>query len=86
MVCVSALFIFSSQPTYAAKTLNDAVRKAGKNGNNKVISAQTIQKNNKQTHVVRVLTKKGKVKTMRYPVKGGGQKKPKKPHKKSNDG
>lgn len=86
MLIVAALLIFSAQPAYAAKTLNDAVRKAGKNGNNKVISAQTIQKNNKQTHVVRVLTKKGKVKTMRYPVKGGAKKKPKKPRKNNNGG
>ncbi len=80
-VCICALLIFSIQPAFATKTLADAVKKAGKNGKTKVISAQTTQKNNKQTHVVRVLTNKGKVKTMRYPAKGRAQKKPKKPHK-----
>ncbi|MCF6263915.1 MAG: hypothetical protein L3J24_10060 [Xanthomonadales bacterium] len=78
---ICALLVFSIQPAFATKTLADAVKKAEKNGNTKVISAQTVQKNNKQTHVVRVLTKKGKVKTMRYPGKGGAQKKPKKPRK-----
>ncbi|MCF6225391.1 MAG: hypothetical protein L3J22_03675 [Xanthomonadales bacterium] len=86
VVCVCALLILSIQPAFATKTLADAVKKAEKNGKTKVISAQTTQKNNKQTHVVRVLTNKGKVKTMRYPVKGGAQKNPKKPRKNKNGG
>ena len=77
--------LLGTQPVYAAKTLNYAVRKAEKNGNSKVISARTVEKNNKRTHEVRVLTDKGKLKTMRYPANGAKQNTAQKPRKKNKD-
>ncbi len=76
---VLALLLLATQPVLAAKTLKDAVKKAGRNGQTKVISARTVEKNNKRTHEVRVLTDKGTVKTMRYPANSTKQNKPKTP-------
>ena len=73
------------QPAFAAKTLNDAVKKAEKSGSSKVISARTVEKNNSKTHEVRVLTDKGKVKTMRYPANGSKQNKTNKNRSKNPD-
>lgn len=67
-VIVIAMGLLFSQIAVSAKTLNEAVKTATKGGNSKVISARTVNKNLKRTHEVRVLTNKGKVKTIRYPA------------------
>lgn len=83
VLVITTVLLFSQSPV-SAETLNEAVKTAGKGGKTKVISARTVKKGNRRTHEVRVLTNKGKVKTMRYPAnragkspKGAKQSKPK---------
>ncbi len=71
VLAAAALLLLSQQPLFA-KTLNEAVKTAGKGGKTKVISARTVNKGKGRTHEVRVLTNKGKVKTMRYPANRKG--------------
>lgn len=82
---VVTLLLLSAQPVFAAKTLNEAVNKAKRSGNGKVISARTVERNNRRIHEVRVLTHKGKVRTMRYPANGANQKKAPKPRKQNKN-
>ena len=53
-----------------AQSLNEAARQAAKQHNAKVLSAQTVQKGDKQVHVIKLLTQEGVVKTVRVTVKG----------------
>lgn len=77
------LLLSLAQLPVQAKTLNEAVKTAGKGGKSKVISARTVNKGQKRTHEVRVLTKRGKLKTVRYPAnrKSNSIKSPPKHHK-----
>jgi hypothetical protein len=52
-----------------AQTLDEAARKAARQNDAKVLSAQTVQDGARQVHVIKLLTKKGVVKTVRVPVK-----------------
>jgi hypothetical protein len=54
-----------------AQTLAEASRDAARKYNAEVISAQTVQQGGKKVHVIKLLTKKGVVKTVRVPVKEG---------------
>ncbi len=65
---VVGLMLLLAPPIVLAKTLNEAVKTASKDGKRKVISARTVNMGKKRTHEVRVLTSKGKVKTVRYPA------------------
>lgn len=49
--------------------LEDAARKAAKQNNAKVLSAKTVKRGNQRTHEIKLLTKKGVVKTVRVPDK-----------------
>jgi cell division protein YceG involved in septum cleavage len=53
--------------TVSAISLNEAAKRAARQHDAKVLSAQTIQKGNQRTHVIKLLTKKGVVKTVRVP-------------------
>jgi len=53
--------------TVFAITLNEAASKAARQHDAKVLSARTIQQGNKRIHEIKVLTKKGVVKTVRVP-------------------
>ncbi len=48
--------------------LRSAARQAAAQYQGKVISAETVVKNGRRFHVIRVLTKEGKVKTVRIPA------------------
>ena len=50
-----------------AITLDEAARKAARQYNAKVLSARTVQQGNSRVHVIKLLTKKGVVKTVRIP-------------------
>ena len=59
LVCVLPVSAFGT-------TLADATRKAARANNTaKVLSAKTVVKGNSRTHHIKVLTKKGVVKTIR---------------------
>jgi hypothetical protein len=48
-----------------AITLDEAARKAARQNDAQVLSARTIQQGNKRIHEIKLLTKKGVVKTVR---------------------
>lgn len=50
-----------------AISLDEAARQAARQHDAKVLSAKTIQRGNKRTHEIKLLTKKGVVKTVRIP-------------------
>jgi hypothetical protein len=50
-----------------AISLNDAARKAAKQNDAKVLSARTVQQGKRRIHEIKLLTKKGVVKTVRIP-------------------
>ena len=79
------VLMLSTQSVYAAQSLNEAVKKAERTSKGKVISARTVERNQKRTHEVRVLSKKGKVKTMRYPANGANKNKAAKKNRNEKD-
>lgn len=54
-----------------AITLDEAARQAARQNNAKVLSARTVQKGNSRIHEIKLLTKKGVVKTVRIPENSG---------------
>jgi cell division protein YceG involved in septum cleavage len=52
-----------------AQSLDEAARQAARQYNAKVLSARTVQEGNKRVHVIKLLTQKGVVKTVRVTVK-----------------
>ena len=50
-----------------AITLNEAAKRAAKQNDAKVLSARTIQQGSRRIHEIKVLTKKGVVKTVKIP-------------------
>jgi len=50
-----------------AVSLNEGEKQAARQNDAKVLSAKTVQKGNSRTHEIKVLTKKGVVKTVRVP-------------------
>ena len=52
-----------------AQSLDEAARQAARQYNAKVLSARTVQDGNRRVHVIKLLTQKGVVKTVRVTVK-----------------
>ncbi len=50
-----------------AISLNEAAERAAKQNDAKVLSAKTVQKGSSRVHEIKLLTKKGVVKTVRVP-------------------
>jgi len=68
---VFALLLALSLPSAAfAQTLDEAARQAARAHDAKVLSAYTVNEGKKQVHVIKLLTSKGVVKTVRVTVKG----------------
>lgn len=53
-------------------TLSEAVERVRRQYNGRIVSAETKCNGNRETHVIKVLTQDGKVKTVRVPGKGCG--------------
>jgi len=53
--------------TAEAITLKQAARQVARQYDGKVVAARTIERNGRRIHVIRVVTKKGVVKTVRVP-------------------
>lgn len=51
------------------QTLEEAARQAARQHDAKVLSAHTVQQGKRKVHVIKLLTKKGVVKTVRIPVR-----------------
>ena len=64
--CAILLISLMSVSSYAI-SLNDAARKAAKQNDAKVLSARTVQQGSRRIHEIKLLTKKGVVKTVRIP-------------------
>jgi outer membrane lipoprotein-sorting protein len=65
-VCLT-LLVFLLPVSAFAISLDEAARQAAKQNNAKVLSARTVQKGNSRVHEIKLLTKKGVVKTVRVP-------------------
>ena len=52
-----------------AQTLGEAARQAARQHDAKVLSARTVQQGKKRVHVIKLLTRKGVVKTIRITVR-----------------
>ena len=64
IVSLSLLLSLLSASAFAI-SLDEAARKAARQNDAKVLSARTVQQGNKRVHEIKLLTKKGVVKTVR---------------------
>jgi len=62
-----ALLMLSISVSALAISLNEAAKRAAKQNDAKVLSARTVQKGSSRVHEIKLLTKKGVVKTVRVP-------------------
>jgi hypothetical protein len=67
-VCLT-LLVFLIPVSAFAISLDDAARQAARQNDAKVLSARTVQKGNSRIHEIKLLTKKGVVKTVKIPEK-----------------
>ena len=65
-VCLT-LLVFLIPVSAFAISLNEAAKQAARQYDAKVLSAKTIQQGNSRIHEIKLLTKKGVVKTVRVP-------------------
>jgi hypothetical protein len=63
-VCLT-LLVFLMPVSAFAITLDEAAKQAARQNDAKVLSARTIQKGNSRVHEIKLLTKKGVVKTVK---------------------
>jgi hypothetical protein len=61
------LLVFLMPLSAFAITLDEAARRAARQNDAKVLSARTVQQGNNRIHEIKLLTKKGVVKTVRVP-------------------
>lgn len=61
------LLILLMPASVSAISLDEAAKRAARQNDAKVLSARTIQKGNQRVHEIKLLTKKGVVKTVRVP-------------------
>lgn len=66
IICMTLLISLMSVSAFAV-TLNEAARRAAKQNDAKVLSARTVKQGNNRIHEIKLLTKKGVVKTVRIP-------------------
>lgn len=68
LLVIALIFATSVATAQQAKTLKEAVAEVREQTNGKILSAKTIRQNNKRVHVIKVITDKGRVKTVRKPA------------------
>ncbi len=66
---VLMLVLLLSGSVFAVE-LNEAAKRAARKNDAKVLSAKTIKQGNRRTHQIKLLTKKGVVKTITAPANG----------------
>jgi len=76
-VCLTLLVLLLPVSAFAV-SLDEAAKQAAKQNDAKVLSARTVRKDNGRTHEIKLLTKKGVVKTVKVP--DNTKKKKKKKH------
>lgn len=72
ILCLT-LLVMTLPATAMAISLEEAARKAARQNDAKVLSARTVQKGNSRVHEIKLLTKKGVVKTVRIPDNSKGK-------------
>ena len=65
-MCITLLVLLLPVSAYAVE-LEEAAKQAAKQNDAKVLSAKTVRQNNSRTHEIKLLTKKGVVKTVKVP-------------------
>lgn len=65
-ICTALLTLLMSVSVFAVE-LDEAARQAAKKNDAKVLSAKTINQGGNRIHEIKLLTKKGVVKTVRVP-------------------
>ncbi len=65
-VCITLLVLLLPVSAFAT-SLDDAAKQAAKQNDAKVLSARTVQQGDSRTHEIKLLTKKGVVKTVKVP-------------------
>ena len=68
IICLMLLVSFLPPTAFAIK-LEDAAKQAARQNDAKVLSARTVKQGSGQTHEIKLLTKKGVVKTVKVPDK-----------------
>lgn len=66
IMCLTILVSLLPVSAFAIN-LEDAARRAAKQNDAKVLSARTVKQGNNRTHEIKLLTRKGVVKTVRVP-------------------
>jgi outer membrane lipoprotein-sorting protein len=66
---LALLLAISMSAAVQAQTLDEAARQAARQYNAKVLSAHTVQEGNQRVHIIKLLTDKGVVKTVRVRVR-----------------
>jgi len=67
---ILAMMLALSVPAVSfAQTLDEAARQAAQQHDAKVLSARTVQDGKQRVHVIKLLTRKGVVKTIRITVR-----------------
>ncbi|MEE8340181.1 MAG: hypothetical protein V3R56_08550 [Xanthomonadales bacterium] len=67
---ILAMVLALSAPAVSfAQSLDEAARQAARQHDAKVLSARTVQEGKKRVHVIKLLTRKGVVKTVRITVR-----------------
>ena len=66
IVCLMLLLSLLPASAFAVK-LEEAAKQAAKQNDAKVLSAKTVKRGNSRTHEIKLLTKKGVVKTVKVP-------------------
>ena len=66
-VACFSLMVLTMPLSAMAISLDDAAKRAAQQNNAKVLSARTVQEGNQRIHEIKLLTKKGVVKTVRIP-------------------
>ena len=61
------LLVMTLPVSVMAISLEDAARQAARQHDAKVLSARTVQQGNRRVHEIKLLTKKGVVKTVKVP-------------------
>ncbi len=66
IICLTLLVSLISVSAFAI-SLNEAAKRAARQNDAKVLSARTVKQGNDRIHEIKLLTKKGVVKTVRIP-------------------
>lgn len=72
---LAAVLALSAAPNAFALTLEQAARQAARQHDAKVLSARTVTRGGQRIHEIKLLTKKGVVKTVNIPDPDSGGKK-----------